>query len=89
MTWMHVSAMHGNQAYPFISLQFSFLPLIRIRKTQKRNQFKKKWVKWGKRKFEFFFIRHQQTLLIIHSYSLREIDEFSPRYWPHGRLIFY
>lgn len=57
MTWMYVSAMHGNQAYEFISLQFSFLPLICIRKTQKRNQLKKKWVKWGKWKFEFFFYK--------------------------------
>lgn len=47
MTWMYVSAMHGNQAYEFISLQISFLPLICIRKTQKRNQLKKKMGKVG------------------------------------------
>ena len=56
MSWMHVSAMYGNQAYEFIFLQFSFLPLICIRKTKNEINLKKKWVKWGKWKFEFFFL---------------------------------
>ena len=47
MTWMHVSAMHGNQAYEFISLQFYFLPLICIKKNTKMKSILKKMGKVG------------------------------------------
>ena len=57
MTRMHVSAMRGNQAYEFISLQFSF----------QWNQLKK-WVKWGKWKLILIFFYKASTSSVNHPF---------------------